>query len=112
MNEDEPGGEHADAEPKARGKRGEAHRAPAYLSGADATLRHMPTCLWWMTTKTTATWFTTHDLRTQLQYAPLAATITVSRPNVRLVPISMRICASCLPAAGKSPAATARFSLL
>ena len=40
MNEDEPGRERPDAEPKADGEHGEAPRAPAYLSGADATLRH------------------------------------------------------------------------
>ena len=40
MNEDEPGRERPDAEPKAHGEHGEAPRAPAYLSGADATLRH------------------------------------------------------------------------
>lgn len=40
MNADEPGRERPDAEPKAHGDEGEAPRAPAYLSGADATLRH------------------------------------------------------------------------
>ncbi|MFQ5572168.1 MAG: histidine kinase dimerization/phospho-acceptor domain-containing protein, partial [Rhodothermales bacterium] len=40
MNEDEPGRKRPDAEPKARGEQGEPPRAPAYLSGADATLRH------------------------------------------------------------------------
>ncbi len=40
MNDDEPGHEHPDAKPKADGAHGETPRAPAYLSGADATLRH------------------------------------------------------------------------